>query len=65
MRGKKVQGWRIFHAYDIQARAHPPMLNQERETGESSFEDGLPDHVTRKEAAMGKKQFKTKGPRAS
>lgn len=30
-----------------------------------SFEDGLPDHVTRKEAAMSKHQFHKKALRAS
>lgn len=66
---KKVLGWQIFHAYDIRATAHPPTLTHERERVSKStrergereegrrFEDGLPDHVTSKEAAMTKHQF--------
>lgn len=27
---KKVQGWQIFHAYDIRATVHPPPLTQKR-----------------------------------
>lgn len=26
-----MQGWQIFHAYDIRATAHPPTLTQESE----------------------------------
>lgn len=63
---QKVQGWQIFHAYDIWATAHPPTLTQESERrGEGGFEDGLPDHVTRKEAAMSKQQFQETALRVS
>lgn len=60
-----MQGWQIFHAYDIRATAHPPTITQESERGGGrSFEDGLPDHVIR-EAATSEPQFHKKALRVS
>lgn len=64
-----MQGWQIFHAYDIRATTHSPKLTQESERragGGGEFKDGLPDHVTRKEHAMSKQQqFQEKALRVS
>lgn len=51
---EKVQGWQIFHAYDIPAAAHPPTLTQESRGGD--YEDGSPDRIMR-EADMSKKNI--------
>lgn len=51
-----------YSGYSTSAYVNP---GERKTRGEGGFEDGLPDHVTRKEAAMSKQQFLGKALRAS